>query len=262
MSNIDPDKFQQMLLQLRASFLAEVPEKLDRLEQLLVLMERSGVDSDSFNESYRIIHSLKGSGGVHGLHIITTICHQLEDLLSATNGGAKYTKSQIAISLNYVDLLRVTLVEVSAGAETFPEVEKHLSELRKKLVKKQFTVMIVDHSKLLTQMYLGAMADLPVRPIVMTDGLAALGRVLTEPFDLIITTNEIAVLKGVALVGALKLSGAKYSNVKTIMVTSNRDIGTRKRRIEDADYIIIKDANLLQNVMKATRHALSLPNDN
>jgi len=109
-----------MRLQLRNTFLEDMSEKLDRLDQLLVAMEGVGVDSDSFNEFYRIIHSLKGNGGTFGLHIVTTICHQLEDLLNTTDGGTKYTPALITISLNYVDLLRMALEQVHAGNTSFP----------------------------------------------------------------------------------------------------------------------------------------------
>lgn len=96
MNTVNSDAFQQMLLQLRNTFLEDMSEKLDRLDQLLVAMEGVGVDSDSFDEFYRIIHSLKG------------------------NGGTKYTPALITISLNYVDLLRMALEQVHAGNTSFP----------------------------------------------------------------------------------------------------------------------------------------------
>jgi chemotaxis protein histidine kinase CheA len=70
MNSANSDTFQQMLLQLRNSFLDEIPEKLDRLDQLLVGMEKSGIDSESFNEFYRIIHSLSsGTFGCISCHL-------------------------------------------------------------------------------------------------------------------------------------------------------------------------------------------------
>lgn len=247
-----------MLLQLRNTFLEEIPEKLDRLEQLLIAMEKYGVNDESFDEFYRIIHSLKGSGGTFGLHIITTICHQLEDLLNTAEGGAKYSLAHIAISLNYIDLLRVTLEHIQRGNASFPEIEERLNALNKQLAQKQYTVLIVDNSKLLTKIYLQALAELPVRPVIMAEGLQALRRVLTEPFDLLITTNEIPVLNGIAMIGALKLSNTKNRNIKTILVTSDQDISTN--RTTDADYIIIKDAKLASNLVNVTRRALSISN--
>lgn len=258
MSSINFDTFQQMLLQLRNTFLEEIPEKLDRLDQLLVAMEKTGADSESFNEFYRIIHSLKGSGGTFGLHIITTLCHQLEDLLNTTGSGAKYTPALIAISLDYVDLLRMTLKQIHAGNTSFPQIEERLNGLRKRLAQKQFTVLIIDNSKLLTQIYLEALAELPLRSVVMADGYTALVRILTEPFDLLITTNEIPVLNGIAIIGALKLSASKNRNIKTILVTSNKNLAKSQSLATDADYTVIKDAKLAQNLTGVAKLALAL----
>lgn len=251
------EAFQKMLLQLRVSFLEELPEKLDRLENLLLAMEKNGADSESFNEFYRIVHSLKGGGGTHGLHIITTICHQLEDLLNITEGGAKYTSALIAASLNYVDLLRMATGQIQAGNESLPQVEEQLKKLRKQLARKPFTVLLVDNSKLSTNIYLKILSTLPVQAVVMNDGVFALMRALTEPFDLIITTNEIPVLSGVALIGAFKLSNPRSRNTRTILITSNKTLATARHRATDADYTILKDAQLAQNLADVVRRALS-----
>lgn len=257
MSSANSDTFQQMLLQLRNTFLDEMPEKLDRLDQLLVTMEKNGVDGESFNEFYRIIHSLKGSGGTFGLHIITTICHQLEDLLNTTDGGAKYTSPLVSISLNYVDLLREAMEQIHAGSTNFPQIEEQLSKLRKQLSPKKFTVLLVDNSKLSTNIYQQILSELPVQVVVMNDGVFALMRALTEPFDLIVTTNEIPMLSGVALIGALKLSDSKSRSTKTILITSNKELIATRNRITDADYTVIKDAKLAQNLADAVSRALS-----
>jgi len=262
MSTANVDAVQLMLLQMRNTFLEDVPERLDRLEQLLMQMEEGGVDVDSFNEFYRITHSLKGSGGTFGLQIITTVCHRLEDLLNTTGGGNNFTPRLIAISLDYIDLLRLTLEQIKSGSSTFPIVEERLSELHDQLANKQFTVLLVDNSKLLTQMYLQALVELPVRTVVMTDGYSALMRVLTEPFDLLVTTNEVPLLNGVALIGALKLSDSNNRNIKTILITSNNNLTAHLNRGVDTDYVILKDARLAINLARIAKLALSANSNN
>lgn len=260
MRPINSDTFQQMLLQLRKSFLDEMSERLDRLEILLIEMEKNGAGSDAFNEFYRTIHSLKGSGGTHGLHIITSICHQLEDLLSTIGTGTKYTSEFISASLNYVDLLRMTTDQIQAGKESFPKVEEQLNKLRKRIAQKLFTVLLVDNSPLSTSIYLQILSTLPVQTVVMNDGLYALRRALTEHFDLVITANEIPVLSGVALIGALKLSDSKNRNTKTILITSSNKRTLTQNPVTDADYVIFKDAKLAQNLADMARRALSANN--
>lgn len=258
MSTVNSDEFQKMLLQLRNTFLEDVPEKLDLLENLLLGIEKNGSSTEKFNELYRGIHSLKGSGGTHGLQIITTICHQLEDLLNTTDAGKEFTHAIIDASLKYIDLLRTSIEKFRFGNDNFTEIETHLNALRKQLAKKLFTALIVDNSKLSTQIFVQALAELPIRPVVMSDGLNALMRLLTEPFDLLITTNEIPILSGVAMIGALKLSRGKNSQLKSILITSNKEMAKHLKRTTDADYIIVKNAQLAQNLVDTTRLALAI----
>lgn len=258
MSTVNSDVFQKMLLQLRNAFLEDAPEKLDLLENLLLDIENNGSSTEKFNELYRGIHSLKGSGGTHGLQIITTICHQLEDLLNTTDAGKSFSPTIINASLKYIDLLRTSIEKFQFGNENFSDIEAQLDALRQQLAKKLFTVLIVDNSKLSTQIFIQALAELPIRPVVMSDGLNALMRVLTEPFDLLITTNEIPVLNGVALIGALKLSRGKNTNIKSILITSNKEMEKHLNRATDSDYIIVKNAALAQNLVDTTRLALAI----
>lgn len=252
------EALQKMLLQLRNTFLDDMPEKLDRLEHLLLEMEKHGSDSETFNEAYRIIHSLKGSGGTFGLHIITTICHQTEDLLNATDGGTKFTPRLIGFSLKYLDLLQLALKHIHTGADSFPLIEQQLLELRRELAPKRFSVLLADNSKLETNICLQTLAALPVHTVVVNDGLDALTRALAEPFDLIITTNEIPRLSGGALVGALKLSDVRSPRLKTILLTSSRAVADTRKRGTDADFTILKNGKLVQNLTEAVKRALNI----
>lgn len=154
----------------------------------------------------------------------------------------------------------MVLEQIHTGNESFPHIEEQLNKLRKQLAQKQSTVLLVDNSKLLTSIYLKILSALPVKAVVMNDGIFALTRALTEPFDLIITTNEIPMLSGAALIGALKLSDSKSRNTKTILITSNKNLATAKHRVTDADYIVIKDAKLAQSLTDAVKCAFSAIN--
>ena len=252
------DMLQTILQQMRVTFMEELPEKLGRLERLLIEMEHTGAQEDRFNEAYRNVHSLKGSGGTFGLHIITTICHQMEDLLNSTEGGKKLNQHVIAFSLKYLDLLHLVQDQIKTGAEKFPYVEEQLDSLRSQLAPKHHSVLLANDSKLETNICLKALADLPVRTAVVTDGLQALTRALSEHFDLIITANEIPRLSGVALIGALNLSDLSHSRFKTILLTSNKDLAGSHGA--DANYIVLKDDKLVQNLTLAVSDALALPN--
>ena len=257
-NQFDPEAFQKMLLQLRKDFLDEIPERFHSLENLLLQMEKKGSDTESFNEVYRIVHSLKGSGGSYGFHIITTICHQLEDLLNTTDHGVAFSKKLISFSLNYVDLLRTATEQIHAGNEKFSQIEKRLLELRKELAPERFSVMLVDNSKMLNGLCLQALSELPVRTVTIHDGLEALMRALSEHFDLIISDNEIPRLNGAALIGAIRLSKSPNRLMKAIIISSNNKFTYSLNRASDPDYAIFKDAKLVQNLTDKVKQALSI----
>lgn len=99
------DTAQQILLQLRETFLEELPDRCDDIEDgILALSEDT--DGEHFQRLYREVHSLKGSAGTHGVQPISTICHQLEDSLTDAANNASHTPERIDIYLLYLDLIR------------------------------------------------------------------------------------------------------------------------------------------------------------
>ncbi len=253
----DAEEF-QVMQHLRINFQDALAEKFSRLENLLLKMEKQGADTESFNEIYRIVHSLKGAAGSFGLHIITTICHQFEDLLISTDQGAAFTQKLISCSLKYVDLLATTNEQLHAGNENFMQIEKRLLELRKEVAPEKFTLMLVGNSKSLNSLCLRALSNLPVHIVTIHDGLDALMRALSEQFDLIITDNEIPRLNGAALIGAIRLSNSPNRHIKAIILSSN-DIKFSLNQTSVPDYSILKDAKLVQNLTANVKLALSIP---
>jgi two-component system chemotaxis sensor kinase CheA len=83
----ETDSFEtQLLAQMRDDFLAESQEILDRLEPLLVQLEKSG-DPDLIQAAFRDVHTLKGTAGFVGLVSIQQLAHKLEDVFGALRDG-------------------------------------------------------------------------------------------------------------------------------------------------------------------------------
>lgn len=57
-------KAQQVMQRLKADFLAEMPDKLNNLEDIALQLPHGDSFSQVFDELYRKTHSLKGSGGI------------------------------------------------------------------------------------------------------------------------------------------------------------------------------------------------------
>src|SRR5262245_59477079 len=74
-----------VLDEIRREFLADTDEILETLEELLPIVR----DGDrvqgraALDETYRRIHSLKGSAGMFGFAGVSTLCHVLEEFLDS-----------------------------------------------------------------------------------------------------------------------------------------------------------------------------------
>ena len=244
-----------MLAGLRKNYLQDLPSHIDELEGLLINLERKGFDLEICRELYRRVHSLKGSGGTFGLHVLSDVCHPFEDLLSgllertqSLQGGFTET------ALKYVDLLRHVHRNYADGIEPGADVKTSLQGLRQKTTKTSYSALIVESSDLVVGMLKEILLSQGFRIEVVHDGYLALGRVLAEHFDLLVTGLETKRLNGLALISAVQKSGQRSSKTKTVLLTATQ----LKNTNDKPDFIIKKDADLKENfrsiVMELTKH--------
>lgn len=212
---------QQKLAKLKAGYLADLPERLDDLEQLVLQLGRAEPVPEALGELCRKTHSLKGSAGSYGLAIITDICHQMEDILSACPAAAtRLAAEQVDGCLAHIDLMRKAQGEAAAGADTFAELERQLAALRGTRPGARLTGLLVEASKVNTLLYLNALRSLPIEFTVVDNGYVALGQVLQQNFDLLISGQSLPVLNGTALIAAVRLSGTDNRRIPAILVSA------------------------------------------
>lgn len=82
-------KAQQLLQQRKASYLVELPERINELEQLVLGLSRTDEFAQRFEERCHKMHSLKGSAGIYGIPMDSAICHQLEEMLNTVKCDAQ-----------------------------------------------------------------------------------------------------------------------------------------------------------------------------
>lgn len=98
------EKFQQR-------FVDEAKENCDRLEQHLLELEQDYSRQDDIDEVFRIMHSLKGSGGMFGFGLLSEFTHELESLYQLIREGSLALDSAIVgFTLRCIDVLRNLLV--------------------------------------------------------------------------------------------------------------------------------------------------------
>lgn len=224
MTNTPQNKAQQALLMLRQSFLSELPERLQSLEDLTLRLPEKEHFIPNFEELYRKTHSLKGSGGTYGLPIITTLCHELEEWLNSLD--ANTTAATLDPGLHLIDLLRQSLAIYRSGGEDFSEIESALKQTstsrppeaaRKK-------VMLVEGTRFSRDICHAVLATQAVDVHTLESGYLALGELLRHKYDILITSKELQELNGLALISALRLSEGINKNIKIVLLTSQKEL--------------------------------------
>jgi len=246
----------QLLEQLKASFISELPERSNRLEELTLTFGHQPENRERYEELYRAVHSLKGSGGTHGLPIITQICHQLEDHLnnlSERNQGVD--NDFIDVCLSHIDLIQQTAQLASQDNPDFSGIEQTLEQIKQYILQDRYSGLIVDSSSVMTMMCQDALSGLPVQLSLVDNGLLALERLRQTRFDFLITGRALKVLNGTALIAALRASESVNRDLKIIMLTtaSPKDFPPHSR----PDYLLHRDTHLADNLADTVSGLLS-----
>lgn len=242
-------EFDTLLKQLRDEFVAEFPERCDGLEESVLAFEQGR--EGAFDDIYRRVHSLKGSGSQFGFSLVTSICHQFESFLSSGN----FTTEQLSLSyaLSYVDLLKRMAEVVGQEGVSTQELEHELDDLRKSSMPGRATVLLIEPSPSRRKMCQGVLATLGVRIVAQDRGMFALEQMLHEPFDLLVAARELPDLNTVAIVAALRESNGRNKNVPVILVSSNT---TPIPEYLSINAVLARDAHFIPNLAKVASEIL------
>lgn len=93
-------------------FREEVLEYLERLESGLLLLEQDHSNHQVIDEVFRIMHSMKGSGGMFGFDLLSDVTHDLESLYDIFRSKKGQIDSDvISFTLQSIDGLHNLLVQ-------------------------------------------------------------------------------------------------------------------------------------------------------
>lgn len=234
MERID-DLFRQM-------FREELPERVGVLEDLLEQLAR-GAGEDSFQALCRGVHNIKGNAASFGLHGLVSICHRLEDLCNATPPAARAGDSVFRRgALALVDLMPMAAGE---GDDLLDRVEAAVGAITATVRVRPRRAMVVGDSRSTLQLVRAVLQQHGFEVVQARDGYLALHRLLTEPFAVLVSTGETELMRGDALVAALRLSASRNRDMTTVVLTSASGSRARQRkRNTDPDYILGRDQRL------------------
>lgn len=94
-------------------FIEETEEELENLVNALLKLEDEPENSEAINESFRLLHSLKGSSGMMGYMGISELAHQLENRFELFRSGEnRLDRDTITFMLECVDFLNVFITDL------------------------------------------------------------------------------------------------------------------------------------------------------
>lgn len=245
-------EFDILLAEMQAGFLDELPERCDRIERSVMALERQ--QSDAFNELYRQVHSLKGTGGMFGVPVITTICHQFETFISETN--TRFNQQASSTALAYVDLLRKTAQPAGRDAAGVAAIEQALDRLRVRTLSGRASVLLVEPSDSMRKLYREVFTGKSIHLVTLNKGLEALERMLHEPFDLLVASRELPDINAIAVLAALRDSDGRNKDIPAILISSNPASVPKRLGVRA---IVRRDPKLVSTLAQHVGEALAQP---
>jgi two-component system chemotaxis sensor kinase CheA len=76
-------------------FLGESNEGLNRVDQILMNVERDGVDGDTVNSLFRVFHTVKGTAGFLELSEVVSLAHETETMLNRCRENTLHLKGVV-----------------------------------------------------------------------------------------------------------------------------------------------------------------------
>jgi chemotaxis protein histidine kinase CheA len=141
--------FELLLIELLAEFLDEFPGRCNDLEDAVMALERK--QPGAFDELFRQVHSLKGTGGGVGVPIVTTICHQLESFMGEAK--SRFDREAVNTALVYIDLLRRTIPGTGREPAGIAAIESALDQMRVTSLSGRASILVVEPSLTVRSLY-------------------------------------------------------------------------------------------------------------
>ena len=106
----------ELLKELRTTFLEELEEVLEELESSFLRFERDPNDNNSISELFRYFHNIKGSSKAIGFDSLATFTHSAETVLSKLRSAELIAdESIVSAILKTIDLMGVFFEEARVG---------------------------------------------------------------------------------------------------------------------------------------------------
>jgi CheY-like chemotaxis protein len=209
-------KDQELVEGLR-NYLEDIIDALGTAESLILRLN-SDKTKDTQRKILQMLHSIKGTAGSYGLREFETCIHKMEDCVSILAAGGLTTEEAISDLLEQLDYIH----HRAEKAKLHPE--RIIADMDKPIEPVQVIfndpavatvepiaefnqckkVLILEDSKVVSKILLQTLNPYNLSCSLISDGYTALGRLLLEHFDVIITQIHLKLIDGVNLAGILQ----------------------------------------------------------
>ena len=230
--------FEEEFKELQKQYLENLLEKVEHTEGLLLQIENG--EKGAFKTLLSEIHTIKGTAGTYGFSFLTTLCHNFEDELAQQSFSEKLL---IDKNLQFIDLMKDFTNKAwqqDCQIDSGPYDERLAKLLGKDGTDKTRKYLIVENMKTLLKSYVEVLKQNNCQYSIAKDGYEALGRIINEDFEGIITTYETGKINGEALSTIVRNLSSIPKDFKFILVTS-RDLD---HEVQTADCILKKSPQL------------------
>src|SRR3954469_20199425 len=93
-------------------FLTETNESLDTVDNQLVRFEQDPNNSKILDNIFRLVHTIKGTGGFLGLPRLEALAHAAETLMSKFRDGMPVTGDAVTVILSTIDRIKNILEDL------------------------------------------------------------------------------------------------------------------------------------------------------
>ncbi|MDR1873511.1 MAG: chemotaxis protein CheA [Synergistaceae bacterium] len=114
------------------AFLDEAGDNLQRLDDLLLELEKDSANMDVINEIFRSAHTLKGMSATMGFEKMAGLTHALEDRLDAARKGTHHLNdSDMNLMFSSLDSMQAMVDSIREGGDdAHPDVSELVASLR------------------------------------------------------------------------------------------------------------------------------------
>jgi CheY-like chemotaxis protein/HPt (histidine-containing phosphotransfer) domain-containing protein len=242
------------LLAERNSYLREMKSDLQDVENLILDLSLAEGASERKQRLARQIHTIKGVAGSYGLDLLSAAAHRMEDLLAGENPPQLENNKFVDRLLAHNDQLAAIGKAYLHGDERFlDELRREYHEQKKSqapetmLAKASSRVLVVEPSVATLQLCVRVLKEFGLTNVAsVVDGYEALGWLLKEEFDAVITSLHVPTIDGQSLFTVLRtIPGPNMAKPMILLTASSAALDPARAR---PDHVIQKNVGLTKEL--------------